>query len=342
KRPAPEKEEKEGQMEEPVERPPAREGPVPAAPSVRRLSRELGVDLHEVPASGPAGRVTEEDVRAFAETGKKAKVAPEKPAVEEAPAVPPPPAFLEAGPLPDFSQWGPIEKHPLRSIRRSTARRMAQAWSQIPHVTHADKADITDLESLRRRHKEEVEARGGALTLTIFALKAAAAALKAFPRFNASLDTEHEEIIIKNYYHIGVAVDTERGLIVPSIRDVDRKSIIELATELNELIGRMREGKVERDDMAGGTFTITNVGSLGGTGFAPIINYPQVAILGLAKASYKPVVRGDESDFTIVPRLMLPLVLTFDHRVLDGADAARFMNFIINALQNPELMMMTI
>lgn len=339
KRPPLEKEEKKA--DKPTEKPPVKEGPVPAAPSTRRLSRELGVDLHEVPPSGPGGRVTAEDVRAFAETGKKAKEAAEKPSTEKAPAAPSLPAFAEAGPLPDFSQWGPVEKQPLRSIRRSTAKRMAQSWSRIPHVTHADEADITELESLRRRHKEQVEARGGALTLTVFALKAAVAALKAFPRFNASLDTEHEEIIIKNYYHIGVAVDTERGLIVPSIRDVDRKSILQLSREMNELIGRVREGKVEREDMAGGTFTLTNVGPLGGTGFTPIINYPQVAILGLAKSSYKPVVRGDENDFAIVPRLMLPLILTFDHRVLDGADAARFMNLVIDALQDPERLLMT-
>lgn len=339
KRPALEKEEEK--VGKPAQKPPVKEGPVPAAPSTRRLARELGVNLHEVPPSGPSGRVTAEDVRAFAEKRDKAKEAPEKPPAEIAPGAPPPPAFAETGSLADFSQWGPVQKQPLRSIRRATARRMAQAWSQIPHVTHADEADITELESLRHRHKEEVEAQGGALTLTVFALKAAVAALKAFPRFNASLDAEHEEIILKNYYNIGVAVDTDRGLIVPSVRDVDRKSIVQLSRELNELIGRIREGKVDRDDVAGGTFTITNVGALGGTGFTPIINYPQVAILGLAKANYKPVVRGDENDFEIVPRLMLPLILTFDHRVLDGADAARFMNVVIDALQDPERLLMT-
>ena len=339
--PAAEKKEKE---KEKVEEPEAKRpqgGPVPAAPSTRRLARELGVDLHDVTPSGPGGRVTSEDVRAFAEEGKKPKEAPEeKKAAEKQPAGQPP-AFAEAGPLPDFSQWGPVERQPLRSVRRATAKRMAQSWSQIPHVTHADEADITDLEAFRQKHKEEVASKGGSLSLTVFALKAAVAALRAFPRFNASLDTENEEIILKNYYHIGVAVDTDKGLIVPSIRDVDRKSIYDLSRELDELIARAREGKVDRDDMSGGTFTITNVGPLGGTGFTPIINYPQVAILGLAKAHYRPVVMGDERNFKIVPRLILPLIVGFDHRVLDGADAARFINTVISALHDPEQLLMT-
>lgn len=330
---------------EPSEKKAQKEGPVPAAPSTRRLARELGVDLHEVTPSGPGGRVTSEDVRAYADKGEQAgetagKEAPEKVSTEKR-AASPPPSFAEAGPLPDFSQWGPVKRQPLRSIRRATAKRMAQSWSQIPHVTHADEADITELEAFRQKHKEEVQAQSGALSLTVFALKAAVAALKAFPRFNASLDTENEEIIIKDYYHIGIAVDTDRGLIVPSIRDVDRKSILQLARELEDLIERAREGKVDRDDMTGGTFTITNVGPLGGTGFTPIINYPQVAILGLAKARYKPVVQGDANDFEIVPRLMLPLIVGFDHRVLDGADAARFVKVVMDALHDPEQLLMT-
>lgn len=322
--------------------------PVPAAPSTRRLARELGVDLHEVPASGPGGRVTPEDVRAFAEQGQRPKAPPtaaEPPATGPvAPAAPQPTtptrALAEVGPLPDFAQWGPVERQPLRSVRRATARRMAQSWAQIPHVTHADEADITELEAFRQKHKQEVAAGGGTLSLTVFALKAAVAALKAFPRFNASLDTDHEEIILKSYYHIGVAMDTDKGLIVPSIRDVDRKSIFELARELDHLIARAREGKVGREDMAGGTFTITNIGPLGGTGFTPIINYPQVAILGLARARHRPLVLGEGRDLRIVPRLMLPLILGFDHRVLDGADAARFLNLVIATLQDPEQLLM--
>jgi pyruvate dehydrogenase E2 component (dihydrolipoamide acetyltransferase) len=219
---------------------------------------------------------------------------------------------------------------------------MALAWAQIPHVTHEDVADITDLEALRLRHKGEVEALGGALSLTVFALRAVVAALKAHPRFNSSLDTEAEEIIMKRYYHIGVAVDTDRGLMVPVIRDVDRKSILELSVELHSLAQRTRDGKVDREDMVGGTLTITNVGPLGGTGFTPIINYPQVAILGLAQAKLQPVVRGDEESYEIVPRLMLPLCLGFDHRVVDGADAARFLRLVIRALEEPEDFLMMI
>ena len=219
---------------------------------------------------------------------------------------------------------------------------MALAWSQVPHVSHQDDADITELEAFRRRHKAGVEALGGSLSLTVFALKAAVAALKANPRFNSSLDTETDEIVIKHYYHVGVAVDSERGLIVPTLRDVDRKSITELAVELKNVATRTREGKVERDDLAGGTFTITNIGVLGGTGFTPIVNYPQVAILGLGRAGYRPTVvtRGERRE--IVPRLILPLILGFDHRVVDGADAARFVNTVIDELSDPEKLMLNV
>lgn len=318
--------------------------PVPAAPSTRRLARELGVDLHSVPASGPGGRVTPEDVRAFAEKPKKGDELP-----EEEGAAPRKrlgekgrtPSRIEAPALPDFGQWGPVERTPLRSIRRATARRMALAWSQIPHVTHQDIADITDLEAFRLKHKNSIQEQGGTLTLTSFALKAAVAALKAHPRFNASLDMESEEIVLKQYYHIGVAVDTDRGLIVPVIRDVDCKSIVELSSELYTLAERTRNGDVNREDMEGGTFTITNVGPLGGTGFTPIINYPQVAILGLGRAALQPVVRGSMDRNEITPRLMIPLVLGFDHRIVDGADAARFMGTVIDVLEDPEQLMIT-
>lgn len=315
----------------------AAKGPVPATPSTRRLARELGVDLHQVSPSGPGGRVTAEDVRSFAEEGQKKAEAPAKRPAEEAARKP---SRAEAPALPDFEQWGEVERVPLRSIRRATARRMALAWSQIPHVTHEDSADITELEAFRRQHKSEIEAQGGGLSLTVFALKAVVAGLKAHPRFNASLDTESEEIIVKYYYNIGVAVDTDRGLIVPVIKNVDRKSIIELSKELHDLINRIRKGEVDREDTRGGTFTITNIGPLGGTGFAPIVNYPQVGILGLAQARLQPIVRGDEKRFDIVPRLMLPLIVAFDHRVVDGADAARFLNLIVEALESPEKLLM--
>jgi len=322
--------------------PPTSEGPVPASPSTRRLARELGVDLRRVTPTGPAGQVTSEDVRAYAESVKRAPEAPPKPAPPTGapPQVPPEPEM--AAPSPEAPFPATVERMPLRSVRRTTSRQMARSWSQIPHVSHEETADITELDALRRRHKGEIEAAGGALSLTVFLLKAAAAALKAFPRFNAVLDTDSEEILLKRFYHIGVAVDTDRGLIVPVIRDVDRKSITELARELRSLAQKTREGKAGREDMIEGTFTITNVGALGGTGMSPIINYPQVAILGTARARLQPVVRGDLDRYEIVPRLILPLVLTFDHRVLDGADAAQFLKFVVDVLEDPGRMLLQV
>lgn len=346
-----------------AEGPPDREyrsGPVPAAPATRRLARELGVDLGTVAPTGPAGLVTAADVRdhvAAMARGKApaASAAPVLGALESgaaasgspyalpATAAPPPPVrplTVGAPALPDFAQWGPVERVPLRSVRRATARQMALAWSQIPHVTHQEQADITDLERFRLKHKDELAASGGRLTLTVFTLKAAAAALKAFPRFNASLDADTEEIVLKHYFHIGVAVDTERGLVVPVIRDVDRKSLQQLAIELAQVSARVRAGKVDRETLRGGTFTVTNIGPLGGTGFTPIIHYPETAILGLGRARLQPKVEGSLDDYRIVPRLMLPLVLAFDHRVVDGADAARFANRVIACLEDPEQMLL--
>jgi pyruvate dehydrogenase E2 component (dihydrolipoamide acetyltransferase) len=202
--------------------------------------------------------------------------------------------------------------------------------------------DATKLEAFRRQHKAQVEAKGGKLTLTVFALKAVAAALKAYPRFNASLDTQAGEIILKHYYHIGVAVSTDDGLIVPVIRDVDHKNMIELSIELNDLVERTRNRKVTLEEMKGGTFTITNVGPMGGGFFAPIINYPEVAILGLGSARLQPVVRGNEEEYEIVPRLLMPVVLSIDHRVLDGADALSFMQMLIEVLEDPDELLMGI
>ncbi|MEJ2212024.1 MAG: 2-oxo acid dehydrogenase subunit E2, partial [Anaerolineae bacterium] len=333
------------------------EGPVPASPATRRLARELGVDLQKVPGSGPGGRVTSQDVRQFAERGEAPEEAP--PAEEE--AAPPEreerrpvqvaglegispvrPSAIPMPPLPDFGRWGEVERQPLRSVRRATAKHMARAWSQIPHVSHQDVADVTDLEAFRQRYKAEVAEQGGSLTLTTFVLKAAVAALKAHPRFNASLDADTEELILKKYYHVGIATDTERGLLVPVLRDVDRKSIFELSVELKDLVTRTRDGEATLEEMQGGTFTITNPGPLGGTAFAPIVNYPEVAILGMAQAQWKPVVRGKGPEAPIVPRLMLPLILAFDHRVVDGADAARFVSMIIDILEDPTRMLMRI
>lgn len=320
--------------------------PVPASPATRRLARELGVDLRQVAPSGPAGLVTAQDVRSFAERGLQktqeevasTPQAAQSPTEIEEAAMPvmPPASPGETVSLPDFGRWGIVEKVPLRSVRRATARHMALAWSQVPHVNHQDVADITKLELYRREHKVEIEAAGGQLTTTVFAMKAVVAALKAHPRLNCSLDPRAEEIILKHYYHIGVAVDTERGLVVPVVRDVDRKSLTELAVELKGLAERARTGETPLEEMLGGTFTITNIGALGGTGFSPIVNYPEVAIMGMGRARLQPVVMGDENDYQIVPRLMMPLVLAFDHRVLDGADAARFMGMVIEGLENPD------
>ena len=252
------------------------------------------------------------------------------------------PLGVPAPKLPDFSKWGPVERVPLRSIRKATAKQMALAWSQIPHVNNQDVADMTKLEAFRRKHRAEIEAKGGKLTHTVFALKAAATALKAFPRFNSSIDTQAGEIIEKHYYHVGVAVATDDGLIVPVIRDVDRKSLLELSVELKDLAERTRQRKVNLEELRGGTFSITNVGPVGGGQFVPIINYPEVAILGMGAATMKPAVIGNEKQgYRIEPRLMMPLVLCIDHRVLDGADAVPFLRMIVEALEDPEELFMT-
>jgi pyruvate dehydrogenase E2 component (dihydrolipoamide acetyltransferase) len=332
--------------------------PVPASPATRRLAMELGVDLQAVPGSGPGGRVLAEDVRAVA--GKAAQAGrpsatreaeaqawqeatpAEIPEEREATPRPGRPLVTELPPLPDFSRWGPVQQVPLQSVRRATAWQMSLAWAQIPHVMHQDVADITALEMFRRRHAAEVEQHGGKLSLTVLVLRALVAVLKQFPRFNASLDPAGGQLILKQYYHIGVAVDTERGLLVPVVRDVDRKSMTELAMELTALAEQVRHGQVSRDDLQGGTFTLTNPGAIGGTTFTPIINYPEVAILGLARTRLEPVVQGDIDNFTIVPRLCLPLHLAFDHRVNDGADAARFMRTLIGILRDPEAFLLRV
>ena len=313
--------------------------PVPASPATRRLARELGVDLHLVTPSGPAGLVTAEDVRQFAQNGKVDKVVPttSEPGTPDTQPLP-----ISEPPLPDFTRWGLVERIPYRSIRRATGKQMTLAWSLIPHVNSQDVIDITKLEAFRQKHKTEIESAGGKLTLTVFALKAIATALKTYPNFNATLDTVNSEIIIKQYYNIGVAVNTDRGLIVPVIRDVDRKSIREISLELNDLVQRSREGKTALEEMQGGTFTITNAGAMGGGFFAPIINYPEVAILGVGQARMQPVVVDvGKGDFQIVPRLMMPIVLCIDHRVLDGADAIKFLRVIVDTLEDPDELLMS-
>jgi len=310
--------------------------PVPATPATRRLARELGVDLRQVHGTGPAGRVTDEDVRAAARSPRDTPAAAGAVSATPPEAVPLPAVGAEAPPLPRFEQWGPVERQPLSHLRRTIATRMALSASIIPHVTHFDRADITELDGVIRRNLEAARARGVTLTLTSFLLKAAALALHAHPEFNASLDPAAGVLLLKRYYHLGVAVATERGLIVPVMRDVDKKPLLELARELGALAERVRGGKATVDDLRGGTFTITNLGALGGTGAIPIINYPEVAILGVARAREEAVVREGQ----IVPRLMLPLALTFDHRVADGADGARLAADVVRLLEHPDQMLL--
>jgi pyruvate dehydrogenase E2 component (dihydrolipoyllysine-residue acetyltransferase) len=319
------------------------QGPVPATPATRRLARELGVDLRAVNGTGPGGRVTDDDVRASAgATSRPAASEPARTSTASVPLDEPPAARplasvgMQAPPLPKFEQYGPIERQPLSHLRRTIAERMTMSAMLIPHVTHFDRADITDLDALVRRNLEAGKARGVTLTLTSFLLKAVAAALGEHPHFNASLDPAAGQLILKRYVHLGVAVATERGLIVPVLRDVDRKSLLEVQRELGALAARTREGKATLDDLRGGTFTVTNIGALGGTGAIPIINYPEVAILGVARGREEPVVR----DRAIVPRLVLPLSLTFDHRVADGADGARFASAIVHRLEHPDALLL--
>jgi pyruvate dehydrogenase E2 component (dihydrolipoamide acetyltransferase) len=317
-----------------------RRGPVPASPATRRVARELGVDLAQVTPSGAAGLVTAEDVRAFAAAGK-AVGAPA--AARPRPAADIPATTAAPAPeLPDFAKWGPVERVPFRSIRRATARQMSLAWSQIPHVNSQDYVDVTRLEVFRRRHKKEIEALGGRLTLTVFALKAVTTALKSIPRINSSLDTTSGEMVLKKYYHIGVAVNTEEGLVVPVIRDVDNKSIKDLAVELHTLVQRAHARKIGLEEFQGGTFTITNAGALGGWTFSPIINHPQVAILGLGQGRLQPAVVRGEKGLAIAARLIMPAVLCIDHRVLDGADAVNFLKLFKQIMEDPDELLMSL
>ena len=300
--------------------------PVPAAPHVRRLARELGVDIYEVKGSGPGGRIHEDDVKAHTKAVLTAAVS----AIQ----APPRAGHFIAPKLPDFAKWGKIERVSMRGVRRKTAEHLAESWNTIPHVTQHDRADITELELLRARFAPKAEEAGGKMTVTAIALKVCAAALKVFPQFNASIDMEKEEIVYKQYIHIGVAADTDRGLLVPVIRDVDKKNIVELAVELSQLSKKAREKKITPAEMEGGTFTITNLGGIGGVGFTPIVNHPEVAILGLSRSRTEPEWINGKFE----PRLILPLSLSYDHRLIDGADAARFLRWIAEAFEQPFLL----
>ncbi|CAN5856072.1 hypothetical protein BH18ACI5_BH18ACI5_08090 [soil metagenome] len=293
-------------------------GPAPpAAPSVRRLARELGVEIARVTGSGDSGRISVEDVQAY---------------VKEALANSGGGGVAVSGqPLPDFAKWGEVERKPMSNVRRKTAEHLGHAWQVIPHVTQHDHADITALEALRKLYGPHADKAGGKLTMTAIALKIVAGALRKFPQFNSSLDAAKNEIVYKKGIHVGVAADTERGLLVPVVRDVDRKGVIELAVELAKASEKARAGKLSLDEMQGGGFTITNLGGVGGTSFTPIVNWPEVAILGISRGAIEP--KWDGQMFQ--PRLMLPLSLSYDHRVIDGADAARFVRWIAEAFEQP-------
>ena len=304
------------------ESPVRRRDVAPAAPSIRRLARELGVDIHRVEGSGPGGRIDEDDVKRHVRSMLSSGRVAESPAEGTRAA------------LPDLKQWGSVERRPLDGIRRKTSEHVTLAWTTVPHVTHHDAADVTELETLREHYAARAEAVGGKLTVTAIALKIAASALNVFPKFATALDTDNDELVYRAYRHVGVAVDTERGLLVPVIRDVDQKSIVELSRELTQIADRAREGKLSIDEMRGGVFTITNLGGIGGTSFNPIVNWPEVAILGLSRSAWKPVTR----NHTVEPRLYLPLSLSYDHRVIDGAEAARFLHWVTEAFESPFLL----
>jgi pyruvate dehydrogenase E2 component (dihydrolipoamide acetyltransferase) len=290
--------------------------PVPAAPSVRRMARELGVEIGQVVGTGSSGRISADDVKEHARRIVTSS--------GRAGGVP-------AEPLPDFSRWGDVERQPLRAVRRKTAEHLTVAWRTIPHVTQHDVADVTGLEELRTRYAKKVEEAGGSLTMTAIAVKVVASALKVFPQFNSSIDLASEELILKKYVNIGIAVDTDRGLLVPVIRDADTKSIMQVAIELPQLAEKARSRKIALEEMQGACFSISNLGGIGGSFFTPIVNAPEVAILGISRARTEPLYR----DGQFVPRLMLPLSLSYDHRAIDGADGARFLRWIIEALEQP-------
>jgi len=293
---------------------------VPAAPRVRRFAREVGVDITRVSGTGPGGRISIDDVKGFAKSALSASGAEaQQPAVQI---------------LPDLQAWGPVRREPMTRVRRATAANLSRAWAIVPQVTNNDLADITTLEELREMYRGRVEAAGGRLTLTAILVKVVASALKVFPQFGASIDIANEEIVFKDSVHIGVAVDTERGLLVPVIRDADTKNITRIAVELEDLAERARGRKLHPDEMVGAVFSISNLGGIGGTGFSPIVNWPEVAILGISRSSVEP--RWSGSAFE--PRLMLPLSLSYDHRLIDGADAARFLRWLADALEHPLLL----
>jgi len=292
---------------------------VAAAPSVRRFSREIGINLGEVTGYGPGGRISIDDVKIYAKQRNTAGA-----------PVPLASGGVASRPLPDFSKWGDVEREPMNNIRKKTAEHLSYCWTTIPHVTQFDKADITELEKLRKK----ASTKERKLTITPFLLKVLASALKTFPQFNASVDMATNEIIYKKYFNIGVAVDTDRGLLVPIIRDVDKKNIFEITDELIEMAGRARTRKTGLDELQGGSMTLTNLGGIGGTNFTPIVNWPEVAILGVSRGGWEPVYDNNQ----LISRFKVPLSLSYDHRVIDGATGARFLRWVCEAIEQPFLM----
>jgi pyruvate dehydrogenase E2 component (dihydrolipoamide acetyltransferase) len=293
----------------------------PASPSVRRLAREVGVDIDEVQGSGAHGRISDEDVKEHARrllSSMETKTG----------------ASGRTMPLPDFERWGAIERQPMSNVRRTTSDRLSHAWTTIPHVTQCDKADITAMEELRKAYREQVHNAGGNLTVTAMLVKIIATAVKQFPQFNASLDPQAEEIVFKKYVHVGVAVDTERGLLVPVVRNADQKNITQIAIEVHQAAEKARARKLTLEDMSGGGITISNLGGIGGTYFTPIVNWPEVAILGVSRGIIEPVWRNGAFE----PRQLLPLSLSYDHRAIDGADAMRFLRWVVQAIEQPFLL----
>jgi pyruvate dehydrogenase E2 component (dihydrolipoamide acetyltransferase) len=300
----------------------------PAAPSVRRLAREIGVDISQVPGTGPGGRITQDDVKEFSKRvmnslGGNGQAAAASGGGARAAMIGPA--------LPDFAKWGEVERKAMSGIRRKTAEHLSHAWNTIPHVTQFDKADITALEQVRKKYRDEVAKAGGNLTVTAVAAKVIASALKVFPQFNASVDAAGESIVYKKYINVGIAVDTPNGLLVPVLRNVDQKNLIQLSVEIQQLADKAKDRKLSLDDMSGGSMSISNLGGIGGTAFTPIVNWPEVAILGISRGVFEPVWNGKEFE----PRQMLPLSLSYDHRLIDGADAIRFLRWVAEALENP-------
>ena len=299
-------------------------GPVaPASPAVRRLAREVGIVVDEVQGSGPGGRISQDDVKEHARRILSSVGSASAGGAARATRA-----------LPDFQKWGEVERQPLSNIRRATSEHLSYAWNAIPHVTQFDKADVTSLEALRRKYKDQVGKAGGNLTVTAMLVRILATAVKTFPQFNASIDTERGELVYRKYVNVGVAVDTDRGLLVPVIRHADRKNIMQISVEIQQAAEKARDKKLTLEEMSGGGITISNLGGIGGTYFTPIVNWPEVAILGVSRAATEPIWRND----TFEPRQMLPLSLSYDHRVIDGADAMRFLRWVVEAIEQPFLL----